>query len=725
MVVFFVAVPLCLGIAHASNFPMISGLIAGVVGGIVVGAISGSSLSVAGPAAGLTAVVLSELRVLGSVEALCLAVILAGALQILMGLAKAGSFAAFFPGGVVKGLLAAIGLILILKQLPHLVGHDADPEGDMSFWQQDSENTLSELGEMLFDLHPGAATIGLISLALMFAWDRIKFLKRSSVPSPLLIVFLGLCLAALFRRIGSPWTIQPSHLVQVPVLSGLSEFWAKTPTPDWSRWGDPQIYTAALALAVVASIETLINIEAVEKLDPLKRSTNSNRELLAQGCGNIASGLLGGLPLTAVIIRSSVNVNAGARTKLSTIFQGVLLAVCVLLAPSLLNQIPIACLAAILFHTGLKLASPAVFRRMWRMGLNQFVPFIVTVVAIVTTDLMIGVAIGFLTSIAFILRSNMQHPLRQIREKHLGGEVLHIELANQVSFLNRAALSETLDRIPPGGHVFLDARQTDYIDPDVLDLIRDYEREIAPIRKVNVSLQGFQEKYKVRNHVEFIDHSNRDIQRSITPQEVLQLFRDGNERFRAGKRLARDLGRQVGATADGQFPLAVVLSCIDSRTPTELIFDLGVGDSFTIRIAGNIAKDEMLGSMEYACAVAGAKMVLVLGHTRCGAVGAAVDLFTARKTALEATNCEHIDVIVNEIQHAIDADRLPSRQPWDPADRERIVDAVSRANVRRTMQLVQTRSRVLRNLVDDRKITIVGGLYDVRTATVDFFPEHG
>ena len=721
MVVFFVAVPLCLGIAHASNAPMISGLIAGVVGGIVVGAISGSSLSVAGPAAGLTAVVLAQLKVLGSMEAFCLAVMLAGLLQIAMGLLKAGSFAAFFPGGVIKGLLAAIGLILILKQLPHLVGHDVDPEGDMSFWQADSENTLSELGEMVFDLHPGAAAIGLISLAVLFAWDRIQFLKKSSVPSPLLVVFLGLCLATLFRRMGPPWAIQPNHLVQVPILSGLAEFWAETATPAWERLGEAKIYAAALTIAVVASIETLINTEAVEKIDPLKRSINSNRELVAQGCGNITSGLLGGLPVTSVIVRSSVNVTSGARTKLATIFHGTLLAVCVMLAPSLLNQIPLACLAAILIHTGLKLASPSVFRRMWRMGLNQFLPFVVTVVAIVTTDLMIGVGIGFLTSIAFILWSNMRHPLRQVREKHLGAEVLRIELANQVSFLNKAALSETLDRVPPQGHVLLDARQTDYIDPDVLEMIRDYETEVAPIRKVNVSLRGFQERYNVKNHVDFIEHSNREIQKSISPQEVLELFREGNERFRTGKRLGRDLGRQVGATADGQFPLAVVLSCIDSRTPTELIFDLGVGDSFTIRIAGNVAKEEMLGSMEYACSVAGAKMVLVLGHTRCGAVGAAVDLFAARKTAMEATGCEHLDSIVSEIQQSIEIDRLPSNPSANAADRERIVDAVTRANVRRTMGLVHSRSTVLRKLVDDQKITIVGGLYDVRTATVDFF----
>jgi len=721
LVVFFVAIPLCLGIALASNAPLISGILAGIIGGVLVGLLSGSSLSVAGPAAGLSAVVASQIQTLGSFQAFCLAVAMAGGIQILMGLARAGSFAAFFPNSVIKGLLAAIGILLILKQLPHLVGHDTDPEGDMSFQQYDAENTISELGEAIYDLHPGAAAIGLLSLALLFAWGQFRLLKRSSVPSSLLVVFLGLCLSALFRRWGSPWTIQPSHMVQVPLLDGLSGLGSMLALPDWSRIGDPRIYTAAITLAAVASIETLINIEAVEKIDPLKRSTPSNRELIAQGCGNIASGLVGGLPVTSVIVRSSVNVNAGGRTKLSTIFHGVLLAICVAFAPRALNQIPLACLAAILFHTGLKLASPSIFRRMWRMGWSQFLPFVVTIVAIVTTDLLIGVVIGMLTSVAFILRSNMVHPLRKIQEKHLGGDVLRIELANQVSFLNRAALSDTLDKIPANGHVLLDARHTDYIDPDVLEMIRDYEREIAPARKVQVSLTGFQEQYNVRNHTEFVDYSNRDIQRSLHPEEVLQLFREGNERFRTGKRLTRDLHRQVGATADGQFPLAVVLSCIDSRTPTELIFDLGVGDSFTIRIAGNVAKDKVLGSMEYACSVAGAKLVLVLGHTRCGAVGAAVDLFTAKKTAYEATQCEHLDAIVSEIQLAIEPDRLPDHQPWPAEERERIVDGVARSNVHRTMRYVRSKSRVLNSLVEDRKIAIVGGLYDVRTGTVDFF----
>ena len=721
LVVFFVAIPLCLGIALASNAPLISGIIAGVVGGVVVGLLSGAHLNVAGPAAGLAAVVASQIHALGSLPAFGLAIVIAGGIQILMGLARAGSFAAFFPSGVIKGLLAAIGILLILKQVPHLVGHDTDPEGDWAFLQMDAENTISELGETIYDLHPGAATIGLLSLGLLFAWNQVRPLKRSPVPSSLLVVFLGLCLAALFRRWGAPWAIQPNHMVQVPVLEGLGNLSSIFSFPDWSRISDPKVYTAAVTLAVVASIETLINTEAVEKLDPLKRNTPSNRELIAQGCGNITSGLLGGLPVTAVIVRSSVNVTAGARTKLSTIFHGVLLAVCVVLAPRALNQIPLACLAAILFHTGLKLVSPSIFRRMWRMGWTQFLPFVVTIIAIVTTDLLKGVVIGMLASFAFILRSNLRHPLRTIQEKHLGGDVLRIELANQVSFLNRAALSDTLDTIPANGHVLLDARHTDYIDPDVLDMIRDYEREVAPARKVQVSLTGFEDQYKVRNHTEFVDYSNRDIQRSLKPEEVLQLFRDGNERFRSGKRLTRDLTRQVGATADGQFPLAVILTCIDSRTPTELIFDLGVGDSFTIRIAGNVAKDKVLGSMEYACSVAGAKLVLVMGHTRCGAVGAAVDLFTQKKTAYEATQCEHLDAIVGEIQKAIEPARLPGHQPWPAAERERIVDGVARSNVRRTMQHVRSSSRVLNSLVEGGKIAIVGGLYDVRTGVVDFF----
>lgn len=303
-----------------------------------------------------------------------------------------------------------------------------------------------------------------------------------------------------------------------------------------------------------------------------------------------------------------------------------------------------------LLATGLKLASPALFRQMWTEGRQQFLPFIVTVVAIVFTDLLVGILTGLATSLGFILHSNFRRPLRRFLEHHVGGEVLRIEFSNQVSFLNRAVLEQTLNSVPAQGHVVLDARNTDYIDPDILDLIDDFRKQTAPARNLKVSLMGFKDRYIMEDEIQYVDVTTREVQSQLTPQQVLQFLKEGNERFVTGRRLTRDLSRQVDATAAAQYPMAVVLSCIDSRSPVELIFDLGVGDAFVIRIAGNVAKEKVLGSMEFACAVAGSRLVVVMGHTSCGAVKAAVDLYDTGKTASVATGCEHLDVLVNEIQ---------------------------------------------------------------------------
>ncbi|HAL71562.1 MAG TPA: sulfate transporter, partial [Verrucomicrobiales bacterium] len=641
LVVFLVALPLCLGVALASNAPLFSGILAGIVGGLLVGMLSGSHTSVSGPAAGLTAVVAAQIASLGSFEAFLVAVVMAGVIQIILGICRAGFIAAFFPSSVIKGLLAAIGVILILKQIPHVLGHDADPMGDKSFLQPDNENTFSELAEAWFDIQPGAALVGLLSILLLVVWDKVKVLKKSPIPAPLVVVIFGVVMSLILRKMGGDWVIETSHLVQVPVSESPKEFLGFLIFPDFSVLGNPAVYIAAVTIAIVASLETLLNLEAVDKLDTEQRSSPPNRELLAQGIGNVAVGLIGGLPMTSVIVRSSVNINAGVKTKLSAIFHGALLLSCVMFVPTLLNEIPLSALAAILLMTGLKLASPKLLKQMWGEGRSQFLPFIITVVAIVLTDLLVGILIGLGIAIGFILHSNVRRPIRKVMEKHAtGDEVLRIELANQVSFFNRATLDETLRSVPRGGHVLLDARNTDYIDPDILDLITDFKDTTAEAHGVQLSLTGFKERYpQLEDRIQFVDFSSREVQDALTPQRVLEIFQEGNERFLNGTRLSRDLGRQVDATSLGQFPMAVVLGCIDSRAPVELIFDLGLGDVFSIRIAGNIARDKVLGSMEYSCAVAGAKIILVMGHTSCGAVNAAVDLICSHKTAAEATGC--------------------------------------------------------------------------------------
>ncbi|WZO98580.1 SulP family inorganic anion transporter [Isosphaeraceae bacterium EP7] len=722
LVVFLVALPLCLGMALASNAPLFSGVVAGVIGGVLVGLLSGSHSSVSGPGNTMMAIVAAQILALGSFRAFLLAVLIAGLIQIALGVVRAGFIAAFVPSSVIKGLLAAVGIILTLKQIPHVLGHDPDPEGDMSFFQTDKANTFTEIVRTLWDIQPGAAAVGLSSLLLLVLWDVWKPLKRSGLPAALAVVLMGVGMSLLFKWIGGGWAISSSHLVQVPVPEDFKGFLALLQSPDFSQWSNPGVYTAALTIAAVASLETLLNLEAADKIDPQQRTSPPSRELVAQGVGNVVAGLIGGIPISSAIVRSSVNLNAGAATKLSTIVHGTLLLVSVMFLPAYLNMIPLACLAAILLVTGLKLVSPALIRQMWDVGRQQFIPFALTVVSIVLTDLLTGILIGLGASIAFILDSNVRRPLRRVVEKHLGGDVVHIELANQVSFLNRAVLDKTLDEIPRGGQVLLDARTTDYIDPDVLALIRDFKDKKAPARGIEVSLLGFRRRYLLEDQTQYVDYSTREIQSAVTPAQVLEILREGHDRFRSGHRLTRDFNRVVTATARGQHPLAVVLGCIDSRTPAELIFDLGMGDIFTVRVAGNISSRKVLGSVEYGTGVAGAKLVLVLGHTRCGAVTAAVDLMNSTRSPAEVTGCQHIGQIVGDIQKAIDPDDTRDIARLSPQEKVEYTNDVARRNVARVVEELPNQSETLRALVNEGKIAIVGAMYDVASGDMEFLP---
>ncbi|EDL60197.1 bifunctional SulP family inorganic anion transporter/carbonic anhydrase [Gimesia maris] len=724
LVVFLVALPLCLGIALASGAPLFSGLVSGIIGGIVVGSISGSSTSVSGPAAGLTAIVIAQIAALGSFEAFLLAVMLGGVIQIVLGIVKAGSLSAFFPSSVIKGLLAAIGVILILKQIPHVVGHDSDPEGEMSFTQPDKQNTFSEILTVFEgDIHYGAAVVGLSSIALLVLWGRIKMLKNSVIPGPLMVVLLGVSLHILFQRTGGPWAIEASHLVQIPVAETAGDLLTFLKFPDFTQWANPAIYVAAATIAIVASLETLLNLEAVDKLDPENRNSPSSRELIAQGVGNVTAGMIGGLPVTSVIVRGSVNVNAGAKTKVSCIFHGVLLLISVALIPVYMNMIPLAALAAILLVTGFKLASPALFRQMWSEGRYQFLPFMITLLSIVFTDLLIGILIGLGVSLLFILNSSLRQPIRRIVETHAGGDVLHVELANQVSFLNRAALDTVFNDAPPGTNMLIDASGTDYIDPDILSLIQEFKDKIGPARGMKVSLRGFRKKYQLNDEIQFADYSTRELKDRITPDQVLQILREGNERFYTGNRLSRDLGHQVNATAGEQNPLAVVLSCIDSRVPAELVLDLGIGDIFSVRVAGNVIGNKSLGSIEYGVAVVGVKLVLVLGHTRCGAVTSTVELMCEDDNALQVTGCSHLESIVNEIVPCVDEETCSEIPRMSQDEKERFIDETARRNVCRSVYEIKARSEVLRNLVDAGKVMVVGALYDVKSGKMEFLTD--
>jgi carbonic anhydrase/SulP family sulfate permease len=722
LVTFFVALPLCVGIAMASGAPAISGVIAGIVAGVVVGWLSGAQVMISGPAAGLVAVVAAELTMLGSLEALLLAVVIAGLIQIALGLAQGGFIKSFVPTSVVRGLLSAIGVILILKQIPHLVGHDTDYEGEMSFFQPDRENTFSELLKIVGDLHPGAMVVGLGSLVLLWIWNRWKLTRASGIPAPLVVVAFGIACVAGFDPLGKPWMIEASHRVQLPVAETIGGLLGFLHTPDFAQVGNPGVYWAAVTIALVASLQALLTTEAVDRLDTRRRTTPANRELVAQGVGNCVSGLLGGLPLTCEIVRSSVNVDAGARTKRAAIVHGLLLLAALALFPRAINQIPLACLAAILITTGLRLASPAVFREMRRAGRYQLVPYLITLVAIVFTDPLQGILIGLVVSLGFILWSNQRRPMRLVVEHHLAGDVTRVELANQVSFLNRAELRRVLDGMPRGRHVLLDASESVYIDPDILETVREYRDSIAPARGVHVSTKGFRPKYEIADVINFVDFSSRELQQDLTPERVLAYLRAGNERFRTGTQLKRDLGRQMVATAVGQHPVAVVLSCIDSRSPAEILFDMGLGDIFSVRVAGNVATDEVLGSMEFACAVAGAKLVVVLGHTRCGAVNAAVQVACHPEVPV-APECVHLAPIMESIGKSVDA--ASCRLVADAAKEgfQNVADDVAAKNVGRVVAEIRRRSGVLDRLIREGRVGIVGMVYDVGSGTTRIVPD--
>lgn len=503
IVVFLVALPLCLGVALASGAPLLSGIIAGIIGGIVVGILSQSHTSVSGPAAGLAAVVLASITQLGNYNIFLLAVCIAGLIQLIAGIAKVGFIANFMPTNVIKGLLAAIGIILILKQIPHAVGFDKDYEGDFSFFQQDGENTFSELLNIFNYFSWGAIIISGISILIMIFWDKTPLKKFKYLPASLLVVVLGVLLNLVFQNSFPTIALAQEHLVNIPKLEGISSV---VTLPDFNSIGNYQVWTVALTIAIVASIETLLNLEAVENLDPHKRIASPNKELVAQGIGNMFSGLVGGIPITSVIVRSSVNINAGAETKMSAIIHGIFLLLSLLLLSPVLNLIPLASLASILLLTGYKLAKVSLFKDMYSKGLNQFIPFVVTVIAIVFTDLLIGVLIGSTISIFYILKRNFKNAYHFNKESFHSGDIITIRLSEEVSFLNKASIKQTLADVPENAKVLIDASNSTYIDYDVMEIIRNFIDIQAKEKGIAATLKGFKDYYQeqIPSHVESV-----------------------------------------------------------------------------------------------------------------------------------------------------------------------------------------------------------------------------
>lgn len=490
IVVFFVAVPLCLGIALASGAPLFSGIIAGIVGGIVVGGASGSPLGVSGPAAGLAVIVLGAIATLGgSFEAFLVAVVLAGILQIAMGYAGLGVIAYYFPSSVIKGMLTGIGLLIIIKQIPHALGYLGGSQEELL--TSGGNAAFGHFSAIMQSITPAALVVSGVSLTLLIVWEnwlapRAKFFK--AVPGPLAAVAVGIGLSSLMASGALPWTLAAHQLVAIPVAGSASEFFGQFARPDFNVLFNGEVYIIAFVLALIASIETLLCVEATDRLDPQKRITPTNRELKAQGLGNIVSGLIGGLPVTQVIVRSSANISFGGRTKLSAIMHGVLILLCVIAIPGVLNMIPLATLAAILLVVGYKLAKPALFVQMYRHGWEQFAPFAATVAGILALDLLRGIAIGLAVGVAVVLHHNLRNPFSVVTRRTEALEY-RIQLAEEVSFLNKGSILQQLQEIPEGSHVVIDGSRSKVIDFDVLEILRDF-RNTAPARRIAVDLQG-------------------------------------------------------------------------------------------------------------------------------------------------------------------------------------------------------------------------------------------
>ena len=495
LVVFLVALPLCLGIALASGAPLFSGIISGIIGGLVVAALSGSSVSVSGPAAGLAVIVATAIQTLGSFPAFLLAVVVAGVCQMVFGVLRAGRVANYVPNSVIKGMLAAIGVVIILKQIPHALGRDVGYEGDFDFFRaaDGASTTLSDIAAAVASANGEAVIIAIVSLAILLAWETPWVKSRkvlSAVPGALIVVIVGILMNESFRLLldGFYLRAEDGHLVSLPA-GGAADFFGQLTLPDWSRWTDRRIYTTGFTLAIVASIESLLSLEASDKLDPQRRISSPDRELLAQGVGNVAAGLLGGLPVTAVIVRSSANVYAGAKSRWSAIVHGVLLLASVVAIPRLLNLIPLASLAAVLLMIGYKLTKPKLYRDIWASGLDQFVPFIITVLAIVFTDLLTGVVIGIVFGVIFVIRTNHHAAFTLVHQDSM----YLLRLNKDASFVNKTELKLKLASVPADSGLIVDGTRAIFIDRDIYDVLADFS-EGAPHRGIEVEFKNFHQK---------------------------------------------------------------------------------------------------------------------------------------------------------------------------------------------------------------------------------------
>lgn len=624
LAVFFVAIPLCLGIAHASGAPLLSGLITGIIGGTIVAALSNSQLSVSGPAAGLTAIAIAGIQDLGSFEAFLTATALAGLFQIVLGIAKAGSIANYVPNNVIRGMLSGIGLLLIIKQFPHLIGYDVEEMGVEEFNVatqdlvqnyhdvKDSEkNSFTIILHALSNLNPGIFIIGFISLFFLFAWNKLASKKLKAIPGSLIVVLLGVFINYLLEKISSIPSLSMDHFVNIPALNSINAIKSQSSSPDLSMLLNYKTFIVALTVGIVASIETLLSTEAIDKLDPQKRNTPPNRELLAQGTGNFLCGLLGGLPMTAVIVRGSVNVTSGAKSKFSSIFHGLLILVAAVFFAPLMNMIPLAALAAILVYTGFKLIDVSQIVYLYKKGWDQLLPFLVTVIAIISTDLLIGVLVGIGFAMFLIIREDFKAPVIKLIDL---GSRKRIVLGENITFLHKQKVVRIFESIPENSFIEVDGSRTSFVDKDILEYITDFRKNSAD-RNINVIIGG----------LNFMENSNNNSLKESMRKSYDILF-ENNKKWVEEK--TKDDPNFFSELSKGQTPQYLWIGCSDSRVPANEITGTNPGEMFVHRNIANLVVNtdvNLLSVLQYSVEVLNIKHIIVCGHYGCGGIRAAME----------------------------------------------------------------------------------------------------
>lgn len=709
LMVFLVALPLCLGIALASGLPLQTGLISGAIGGIIVGFLSSSAVSVSGPAAGMVAICILALNHLGSFENFLLAMFFSGLMQLIAAKRSWGIFANYIPSSVIKGMICGIGVFLIAKQIPMAVtvSHNYH-EFNHFLLETVTENNLNPIIDLSFHINSGAFILSLLTFAILVFFDKTQHPLLKTIPGAIAAVVIGTLFNEILIIKNSILAQHAHHLVRIPKFEGLSSLASLIHHPNWQALNNPWIYFYAVVIALVSSIETLLNISATDRLDKNHVSTNKNRELFAQGIGNIAASLCGGLPITSVIIRSSVNIEAKAKTKFATILHGVMLLIALFLTTDILNHIPICILASILIYVGFKLTHPRFYIMMLNQGIDRAMPFFITVIVVSFGNLLAGVLTGLLVNLIFVLRNNSKARIDIIQESTPGGRNYRLLLPQQTTFLNTATIIEELNTIPRHSKLIIDARYAEFIDKEVLEFIQDYKEFQAPLHDISLNLIGFKDKYQIHDHIDFINVTTYDAQSVLNPSEVLNILKQGNNRFLKDQGIHRSNMIDIHHTAETQHPIAFVLGCIDSRVPVETIFDMTLGDLFCARIAGNVINDDILASIEYACHVVGAKLIVILGHTRCGAIQAACN--DVKKG--------HITSLLAKINPAINAES--ETKSHRQGDNQEFVNHVTHLNIAHSMLEIYERSPILKDILNQGQIGIVGALYDVSSGKVDF-----